>query len=469
MAGSPAGSAVRLLVAALVVASLPVHAGASGRGTDDDPLTGANVLLVVVDALRADHLGCYGYARPTSPGLDARARQGVLFESVTSAAPQTVPSVLSLWSSLYPHRHGNQYFRGTRSFRVPKRDVRPRVPDGIPLLATELRAAGYRTGAVVTNPWLATEFGFDRGFERYVHLDRNRRARNRRARDHARAGDVNRRALHLLREWRRERFFLYLHYMDVHSPYDPPPRARELFDPGLGRYVYDNGPAPDLEPEDLARTRALYDAEIRGLDAHLSWLHRRLRLLGLLDRTIVVFTADHGDEFHEHGGLGHGTTLHRELVRVPLVVWHPSLTPRRVTAPVASVDLMPTLLDLVGVPVPPERDGVSLARLLRGEATPPRDRILLSELGRVKAVRRGTHKLIRIRRGDDRTVAYDLARDPQEQHPLDEPPAWPRLDARLDALSALGPTWQRRGEAPPEARPLDPERERQLEALGYLR
>ncbi len=464
--GSPRATP-RALAAALLASGAALGAcGGEGRG----PLKEPSLLLVVVDTLRADHLGCYGHARPTSPFLDSLAERSVLFEDVTSASSHTVPAVLSLLSGLHPHRHGNQYFPETNSLRAPRPRVRPLVPRGVALLAEELRAARFATAAVVANPWLRAEYGFARGFDDYRALH------GREWTAHPGGEEVNAVAGELLERFRGRRFFLYLHYMEPHAPYDPPPGPRELLAGGLeGENVYRAGPAPGLRPEDLRFMHALYEAEVRAVDDRLRELAAQLEARGLAGSTLLVIAGDHGEEFHEHRGLGHGYTLYEEVTRVPLLFSHPDLpgTPRRVRAPVAGVDLLPTLLELAGLPVPTGLDGRSLAPLVLGgeaAAEPPAERPLLSELGNQAALRRGAGKLLRWRAPGGREDAFDLSRDPGEARPLPEPEgaAWrAALSAELAAFLRVeaGPEGSA---AAAEPGPPEPELEQRLRALGYV-
>ncbi len=440
-------------------------AGCASRGAPA-PAAGANVVIVLVDALRADHLGCYGYALPTSPFIDQLAARGILFERARSTASQTVPSVLSLWTSAYPSRHGNQYFAQRNSFRLDESRSRPRVPDDLALIAEDFARLGYATGAVVANPWLHPDFGFARGFERYVYLP----AGVAKGIPPPLGRQVNDAALGLLEEWKARRFLLYVHYMDVHNPYRPPEPYRSQFVGALeGTYSYVNGWLPLLKPADVAFTRAHYDGGIRALDDFVRELVGRLDALGLTRNTLVVFVADHGDEFQDHGGMGHGWTLYEEMVHTPLLLVHPGLGPaRRIGTMVSLVDLLPTLLELTGAPVPPGLDGVSLAPLILGSQPSPRPRALFSELGDVKAVRVGDRKLIRTSRGTEQEDAFDLAADPGEQHPVTEHPPWREaLAAELGGFLARGTSGNVTPVARPDAAPR-PLLDEQLRALGYV-
>ncbi len=438
------------------------------------PLGRPNLVLVVLDTLRADHLGAYGYARPTSPCLDAIAARGVLFEDASAPSSHTVTSMLSLFSGVDPQRHGNLYFFETNSFRAPQRRVRPELPAALPLLAEELQRAGYRSAAVITNPWLRASYGFARGFERWIDLHPAE------WKSHPSAEQVLTSARALLDELAAPRaqapFFLYLHFMDAHPPYRPADAERGRFaDASRPQPAQRYGPAAEARPEDITLLSDRYDESIRSLDAQLCALDRELDARGLRESTLLAITADHGEEFHEHGGLGHGFSLYEEVLRVPLVFAHPKLAaaPKRVVVPVAGVDLLPTLLDAAGVAAPANGDGVSLLPLLldaRAESAlaPKLDaRARLSELGTLVALRRGPHKLIRARDGS-REERYDLASDLRERVAL--PAAASAEDWRAQLAAELDMRLARAAAPARAAVPAAPEPdfEARLRELGYV-
>jgi arylsulfatase A-like enzyme len=416
-------------------------------------LDGANVVLVLVDTLRADHLGCYGYSEPTSPFLDQLARRAVAFENVTSASSQTIPSVVSLWSAVYPTVHGNQFFPKTGSYRVQKPRVQPVIPADIPLLAELFRGRGYRTAAVVTNPWMRQAYGFGRGFDEYHYLSGENDSKW--ALVNARA--VNDLALELMNAWKEERFLFYLHYMDAHFPYISP-------EPYRSRFAASAGHQQPLQRMELVR--ALYDGAIRGVDDVIRELFVGLEALHLESSTLVVVAGDHGEEFGEHGGVGHGHALFQESIHTPLLFVHPVLTPKWIRMPVGLIDVLPTLLDLTGGGIQGGIDGVSLAPWVGGERPEPdgSTRFLYSEVGTVKAVRRGSYKLIRWSDGGHRHEAFDLAVDPNEQNPIDGMPQWrAELESALEQLETRQP--QRL--APPADEAPNPAAAEALRALGY--
>jgi len=315
-----------------------------------------NVLLVLVDALRADHLGCYGYDRDTSPFLDQFAGRGVRFENAFAQGSQTKVSMASMLTGLNPPTTKVR----TASFRDQADTIRSdRLSDKVFTLAEILRTGGYETVGFVTNPHLQDFQGFGQGFDFYQYT----------LWSELQAEDITRKAL----DWLDARpvpdepdpFFMYLHFMDVHDPYDPP-------EPWRGKYVTGspdlepiqfNGPAEDeYSAEHIAYSMALYDGQINYWDDSFRELITGLEDQGLLDNTLVVVVSDHGDEFNEHGGFGHGFTVYDEMIHVPLImVWPGRLSAGERPDLVRLVDMTPTVAGLTGCPLPPiELDGVDL-------------------------------------------------------------------------------------------------------------
>jgi len=377
-----------------------------------------NVAILLVDTLRADHLGCYGYEKETSPHLDEFSRRAVLFTDVTSQAPWTNPSVVSLMTSLYPSAHHITTLRDGKKLRV--------LDGEIETLAEVLKENGYRTAAFVANPWLPPECGLAVGFDVYRNLPMK-----------ASAELLNELAMEWISGSGDGPFFLYVHYMDVHGPYDPPPPYDTLFTAGLsgGRRI---------EPDEFERMpeylridgletleeyTARYDGGIRFWDEAFSAFLRRLSEEGLLENSHVIVTADHGEEFLDHGGFNHGHTLYAEQTRVPLVWKLPADEGlvSRIGAPVEIVDVMPTLLSLLGIEKPESLQGDDLSSLMEGA---PFDEPVFSEAvvsfgggppkrGRSKSVRVGRIKAI-VNVDTGRVELYDLASDPHELSPIEE-------------------------------------------------
>jgi arylsulfatase A-like enzyme len=322
-----------------------------------DPAKVPNVIVLTIDTLRADHLGCYGYERDTSPNIDALVARGALFENVTSGSPWTLPSYGSLFTGRFPAAH--------RAGVRPRLDVMWGTPDNAePLevssmpsarqtrqlapklvtLAEALRDQGYRTAGLFNNPFLHPTRGIDQGFERYAWYQYT-------------ANDGVDEALEWIEEQHGAPFFLFLHLMDPHIPYAPPPPFDEKFSgqklADVADYPWTLGdlrarPNPEAYKDILID---MYDGEIAYTDAQIGRFVQALESRGLMDETIVVVHSDHGEEFWEHGGFEHGHSLHRELLQVPLAIVYPPKIPAgtRVPARVRTVDVFPTVLDLLGL------------------------------------------------------------------------------------------------------------------------
>lgn len=435
-------------------------AGTLLSGCAEEPPS-RNLLLIVVDTLRADRLGAYGNERPVSPEIDALAASGVRFERAYASAPWTQPSVASILTGLVPATHG-----ADRLLRV--------LPGSAHTLAERLQEAGYGTGAVVSHYLIGPRFGFDQGFETFVHgtaLGEGRFS----------TPGVTERGGELLGRFAREGrpFFLLLHYFDPHYSYERHPDVGFASSEGVGRLRGDEsvealrGLDPPPEAEEARFVRDLYDEEIRFTDAGIGRLLRSLSRLGLDDSTVVVLVSDHGEEFWERGWLGHTRTLHDELVRVPLIIRSPGAEPRAVADPVALVALAPTLLDLLGVPGTGFQARSFAPRVRRGSGAPPESIYLETEYfrhgerlagaERKHAVVEGHLKLVEDRVTGARAL-YDLDADPDELHPLSA--ANPALEERLRNL-ADGYASERLDGAPSPIEP-SPEERRMLEALGYV-
>ena len=300
------------------------------------PSPGPNAILISIDTLRADHLGCYGYARPTSPNLDRFAAGGAVFERAISESPWTMPSHASLLTGLAPSRHGML-------------DDLNRLADAIPTLAEQVRSAGIETAAFVNTPYLAENTGLLRGFAFIRGFDiwdaRKQRTLS---------GEAMNDALESWLDEHGERpFFAFFHTYDLHSDYLPEARSREeLVRPYSGRFdgrseTLDGIARGRLHPTsaDIDHIRDLYDAALRQIDDHLGALLAELERRELLDTTLIIITADHGEEFFDHGSVSHGRTLYQEMLHVPLIVRGPGVTAGlRIAEPVQLVDVAPTLL-----------------------------------------------------------------------------------------------------------------------------
>jgi arylsulfatase A-like enzyme len=404
----------RLLLGLLLL--LLASSGLFGCGPSDDRW---NLILISIDSLRADHLGSYGYRRKTSPSIDAFAKEAVLFENAIAQSPWTLPSHASLLTSLYARTHGAD--EATHS-----------IASETSTLASMLQDAGYRTHAIVSGTFMWARFGFNIGFDTYDDsLIQEAFKENHEAtttpRVHARIQSVLDDA--------PQPFFLFAHYWDVHYDYIPPHPFNRRFDRKYSGEMTSNqfikNPAihKDMDRRDLRHLVALYDGEIAWVDSYIGKLIADLKRRNLYDRTIIVITADHGDEFFEHGEKGHQHSLYQELLHVPLIVRVPQAEGgRRIAERVELIDVMPTLLNLLDVAAPAGMQGRSFAPLLAGENWEERPRFSETTMAsknrdskkRVDswAIYRGQHKLIVFAENRYPIELYDLVRDPGEKEPL---------------------------------------------------
>ncbi len=389
-----------------------------------------NVILLVADTLRADHLGAYGHSGPISPHLDELAAESVVFEHCYAQSPWTKPSMATMLTSLYPQVHGvvnyDGNYPGETSAALQRRTGV--LSERAVTLAEALRDAGYATAAFISNIWLLAKYGYGQGFALYHEEPAQRRQID----GEALTGP----ALAWLQLRAPERpFFLYLHFMDVHAPYRNP--SREDFEalvdrrsPGARRLL-DELPTeqwPNLEsrPEwatndlrrEVAYWRARYAAGVLAFDRRIGFFLDELRSNGLLDDSYLVFTSDHGEELHDHGGWTHGRSLFDHQLHVPLMVRLPGGQDggRRLEGIVELVDLMPTLLSLVGAPAPPGQQGRDLGHLLDGSENVGRIAFATatSTDPDLFAVRTDQHKLVlNARTGEARL--FNVLRDPGER------------------------------------------------------
>jgi arylsulfatase A-like enzyme len=432
------------------------------------------VLLISIDTLRADHVGSYGYPRATTPVLDALAGEGVRFANAFSQSSWTLPSHMSLLTSRYPHGHGAE------------RENQGLSP-GVPTLPQVLSGHGMHTAALVSWFYVSARYGFDRGFDEFVELlpeDEDLGA-------YRRAEEVVDRAIQWLDGLAAdEPFFLFVHLFDPHMDYRPPPPYDTQFEGGEGGLA--DGTYASLQPyirglheqpqrvpaAHRERALALYDGEIRYVDAQVGRLLDALAAQGLGHRTLVVVTSDHGEEFDDHGSMeGHQWTLYDEVLHVPLIVRAPGIAGGRVVDDlVETLDIAPTILDLLGMPPAPEFQGRSLAPLLSGESGEAGHLAYAKteQFNSKQSVRSSTHKLIHtfdtgtnafgfpVRPGFE---LYDLRSDPGEQTNVFSEDSDVGDELRRALLR-----WLATGEA------LDPsaevefteEERRRLRSLGYV-
>jgi arylsulfatase A-like enzyme len=417
----------------------------------DGRATGWNLVLISLDTLRADHLGCYGYHRQTSPNLDALAARGIRFATVVSQCPWTRPSHKALFSGVYPASRG-----GLDS----------------PFLAQILWQAGYRTGALTGGGQVDHKLGFMAGFETY------------RVQDWLHRPEL---VLRWLEADRGRPGFLFLHTYEVHDAY-----TDRRFAEGMPRGRLPESFAKQtwwhyrrLAEEERAYVEALYDGDIAFTDDRLGVLLRELQDAGLLRRTVIVVTSDHGEQFWEHGSWRHGSTMYDHDLLVPLIVHLPPGLRARVGGEQATVgavieqqvslvDIYPTLLDLLDIELDHEIHGRSVLPLLAGRELEPGRAFAENTNIRTwerKTLRTDRYKFIlsypkKANEGGGTTwELYDLARDPGERHNLVErhPEAAARLFAEIEAIR--GRHEQLEEELPAD---ISPQLRREIEALGYF-
>ncbi len=417
-----------------------------------------NIVLITASGIRPDHLGIEGYDHEISPNVDALAWRGTRFNQAIAPASWTEPSLASLLTSLYPSELGITC-RATIS-------CQPHLDPERLTLAEALQDAGYRTQAFLTDPWLTAELGFDQGFGGFesVRAEEPFDVQAMRARALGGLLGCQRGATpcelmtkgheflfdspippgwgdsHILPRVARfveihgdERFFLWVHFAEVGPPYDPGtpfgtvPEGEMANPVGILERIgyWELGdpftPREKLLPLDLETLTALYDGEIHQMDRLVGELNVLFDQAGLIDRTLVVFTSDHGQEFMEHGGYTYGHSLHDEVVHVPLIIAGPGVVfPADVDTTVGLLDVAPTLAEIAGASLPPAIEGRSLVPALRGERL--KERPVFSEsLYRVphesKGIYQDGYKLI-YNVDKDRFELYDLKADPDEQHDL---------------------------------------------------
>jgi arylsulfatase A-like enzyme len=448
-----------------------------------------HIILLSLDTLRADHLSCYGYDRPTSPVIDAIAAESVRFEDVTSQSTATLPSHLSIMTSLNPPQFGITR-RDGKNFSQERTTLR--LAERVVTLPEVLSDHGYRTAAFTDGGLVLGRYGLDQGFD---HFEAN-------GYDGTRWHSGMKLVISNLTRY-LERLpsddrplFLFLHTYEIHDPYSAPPPFQSFFTDSESEGTYDDftrthgfvprqGPLEEhrsrLTQQEIAWVRGLYDNGIRAADSMIGNLVERLRSHRLYDSAHFVVLSDHGEEFDDHGRFGHGPSVYRELASVPLIWRLPGGKNGGAVreGPVALLDVAPTLLDVVGIPVPVSFEGRSLAGLLEGEDVGEwmSERRIYTDTPNlffdVAGLRRGRWKVVRKARTGAVEV-YDLAEDPKERWNLiAEKPAIAQrmLDELLFWRTEMADGALRTGTLAVEAegqQELSQAEQEQLRALGYL-
>ncbi len=380
-----------------------------------------NILLISLDSLRADHLRAYGYQRDTAPTIDRLAREGILFDNAIATSSWTLPTHMTMFTGRYQLSHGVI-------------DETSALPSSIPTLGQIFKTAGFSTAGFASGPYLAGHYGYERGMDTYQDLSA-RFSDPREARSAVLSPEVNSNALAWLDAHAGERFFLFLHYFDIHYDYVPPAPYDTMFDPDYkgtidGRnFIERSDINPHMDKRDLDHIRALYDGEIRFTDEHVGRVLDKLESLGLLEKTVVLLVADHGDEFFEHGNKGHHRTVYDEVIHVPFVLRLPGKAHagQKIENQVSLVDVLPTLLDSAAVAAPAGAEGVSIRRFFEG-APPQRDAVYSEfydkqgfnlQVARRTPTDKTIHHFNRITHPTRGAIEYyDLAHDPREHDDL---------------------------------------------------
>src|SRR5262245_52753785 len=428
---------------------------------------GVNVILMLVDTLRADRLGIYGASPSPSPALDAFAARGLVFDVMVSQASWTMPAVASIFTGLHPRSHGavgpdvheGDHDAGGGTI----------LADGVTTIAELAQQAGVTTFGVSSNMLVSRATNLAQGFETFAELpfDRDRR-------DYAPASAVNQEFLDWLPKARDLRFFAYLHYMEPHGPYAPPAPLRPAPPEGIRADLaagwvqdfarnFDRGQVGPPSAPAIAHLRKLYDGDIRSWDDAFGALVSTLAARGVLDRTIIIVVADHGEEFFEHGKLTHGAHLYDETVHIPLVLVGPGIAAGRRQDMAPQIDLPPLVTALLGASTPAGLSGRDLFTTRDGVDAVSE---IVSGFGDDGAgagtVSLRTPRWKMIRPAGGAVELYDLAADPGESTNLGpDAPETAALAARLDRWASAAPR-------PPQTEETDPGLRKRLRQLGYV-
>ena len=375
------------------------------------PKSHRNVILIIIDTLRADHLSCYGYHRLTSPAIDSLAEAGTMLLNAYPQAPWTLPSHATIWTGLSVRSHRTDT---NMDFQSGSSDGKNYALDtDLMTMPMFFQREGFATAGISNVVLLSSSYGFDEGFDTYYCHDAG----------HGMAGESVDSLICLIDSLKGQRMFCMLHLYDVHDPYYPPEVYRKLYDPGVSGDVtnWETMDGQVLNPQDRDELLALYDGEVAWVDENLRRLFNHIRSSGIADSTLVIVTSDHGEEFLEHGGVLHGHTLYGELLHVPLIMAGPGIEEgRKETLPVGLFDLLPTVLRWSGIECTAETEGEDILN-----DPPSPDRTIpasgtafpVTPEYHLAAVIKDVTKTIGFQ-DLDRFIQFDLAEDPLEENPV---------------------------------------------------
>lgn len=429
-----------------------------------------NIVIIVVDTLRQDRVGCYGYRRNTTPNIDRLAQEGILFRNAVSSAPWTSPSIGTLLTSQHPCVLGIS-------------DKFEPIDSRFPLISQMLKKYGYATYGIVSHTLVSANLGFGRGFDKYDETS---------IRGHGGISSprVTNKAISFLRDFSVQEgfnrpFFLFLHYFDPHYHYVL--HKRYNYYPSYSGKIK-NGNILELlrmrdsiSSDDIKYLLALYDSEIAFTDEGIGMLSDELKNLGFYDNSMIILTSDHGEEFMERGWIGHTITLHEELLRVPLIIKTPGCQHRTIDSQVGLIDIVPTIYQYLGLKIPDGLEGEALdldpgaqikSRPVFSETfmTMPLD-ILYEDVEPIafRSVTLRDWKLIYDERKQTKQV-YNLYEDPHERNNLFGQNI--EQDRKLQALLMRWIKYTLKKQKPgPDRDSSDlftPEQRKHLESLGYL-
>jgi len=379
-----------------------------------------NIILISIDSLRPDHLKCYGYFRNTSPNIDGLANDGVMFTDSVSTTTWTLPAHISMLTSLYPEAH-----------QVIHDGVR--LSEKATVCSEILQTAGYVNAGFVSGPYLHSRFGYNQGFDIYDDYTINFSS-NEEAHRGITSPRIHKRISSWLEQNYKQPFFLFLHYWDVHYDYIPPAPFDTMFDKyykgdiSSRNFEHNWRINPSMPKRDLEHIIALYDGEIAFTDSYIGKLLRMLKELGIYDNTMIIFTADHGDEFFEHGEKGHRKNLFDTTLKVPLIIKFPNnrWAGHQVEHQAGIVDIVPTFLDYLDINPKVILQGKSLLPLITEEKQEDKSYYFADLHGNPKCVRTGQYKYIIFweRRSffwnRKHPSLFDLSNDAEEQNNIAE-------------------------------------------------
>ncbi len=435
---------------------LPFFLLANPRIVSRNPQAKPNVILISLDTLRQDHLSIYGYKRETSPFIDEFAQEAVVFDRAIAQAPYTVTSHMSMMTALWPSIHG-----------VLTHEGQDRLSTQWLSLAQILKAKGYMTAGFTGGAQVSAVYGFDRGMDVYDY-------------EGGRSGDIFPKAMKWISQTRGNPFFVFLHTYDVHIPYAPPSPFDKIFNPGYEGPISEwrEGNVEVTDPELFQRIIDLYDGEIRYADSQVQSVIQHLREEGFYDNALIIVTSDHGEEFMERGKMAyHWYTLYNELLSVPLIIKFPGNkgAGSRIQGQVGLIDLMPTVLDHLGVSYPPHISGVSLLKEIKTQNKKLSHRRIFSERsvdktqGKLEIAVQTSRKKYYWRQGQPDEY-FNLENDPDERYNLlqkEEKSAailkkeMVEYIRRSEEMAKLGKKLHREL--------LDEATEKRLKALGYVK